>query len=223
MNKKDVANMNKLNTAVKVITVLLAIIANVIAVFGTIQNNQLAARQERFELEQQEKAAIPILRIVRYDEKQPTLEIFPDDRELSYVETENGIIPEGYFSIRNFSFENMTDNIAYINHIEYGGVAYELVSLQLTAQQGEIISFSPDNIFIGSGYEKTLTIVVRTIYNKYYSYECTLYSTDMTDGIYCYSVESIGFPREYNIDNDIYKQMEIHIRDISIYPGGITF
>lgn len=116
----------------------------------------------------------------------------------------------------------MSNNIAYINHIEYGGEAFELNNNELTTTQGEPITFTSDNLFIGAGYESEFFIIAKSIYQKYYSYRCSIYPDGKDGETYCYSVKSIGLPVEYDIENEIYKNRYKHIT-INLYPDHIIF
>lgn len=95
---------------------------------------------------------------------------------------------------------------------------------QLVAEKKDIISFSEDSLFIGTEYESEFFIVVKTIYNEYYSYKCTLFSENTDKDVACYSVSSIDMPVPYDIHNEVYQNRYIPVRDITINPpSGIIF
>lgn len=192
-----------------------------VAIFVTIGINLDSRRyQENYELSRDIESAIPVLRLAYDEDSEKQVSIYPPYRQPELISSEGGYIPESYFSVRGFAFENMTDNIAYIHHIEYGGEAFELSNTEVAGLQGETISFSDDNRFVGAGYESAMIIVAKSKYGFYYSYKCNL-AIDGKDGeIYCYKVKSIDMPVEYDIDNDVYNNRYKNY-NINVYPDHI--
>lgn len=212
----------KENTKVldRIISIISVVLTLMIGIFTLVVNVNLHKRNEAWEERAKKDLAIPIFRIVKANEDSTKMEVYLPDRELSVIDGAR----ERHFSIRGFAFENMTDNIATFNHIEYGNKAFELKNTQLMAQKNEIISFSENNLFIGTEYENEFYIIIKTRYQEYYSYKCTLYSETMAGEIACYSAASIDMPIPYDINNDVYQNRYIPVRDITINPpGGIIF
>lgn len=136
----------------------------------------------------------------------------------------NGVYSsESYMVINNFNFENLGDNIIFFSHVEYGGVAYELKELNLCVKKDEVVNFSSKNKFIYLSFTNKITIVAKSLYGQYFSYECILNSGEkIGDTRYC-TVEQIDEPKYYNIDNAIYNSMERHVRDIYLNQDNIIF
>ena len=189
----------------------------------TIQFNLDTRRyQEELNLNQTIQASIPVLRVSDYAEAEKTISIYPPYREPSALNAENGIVTESYFSIKNFAFENMADNIAFINHIEYGGEAFELNNSEIATIKGESVSFLSENLFVGAKFESCFYIIAKSEYGKYYSYKCNMSPNGKEGNTYCYEVKSIDMPVEYNIDNEIYNSRYVHY-EIKLYPDHIIF
>lgn len=227
LNKRD--SRVKRTEIISISALIISIISGILIPF-IIQaknnrfNEEIAKRQEAFELAQQEKAAIPYLRLVSPQDRSMEIETFEPYRERSFIDCGNGVkIQETYYSIRDFYFENLTDNIAYINHVEYDGEAFELKSINLSVKYGECVNLSSENRFIGAKAERAFYLIIKTPLEKYYSYECVLSSAIKEAEVYYYSVISIGAPKEYNIDNEVYKNMYIHVRGIGGLPPNVIF
>lgn len=216
-NKKSSSDKAK---PISICSLIVSIASAVIAIVSIVTNVNLQKRNEYLEDRAKKDSAIPIFRLAAYDDMCMKMMPYIPNSELSEVDG----MKECYFSIRGFSFENMTDTIATISHIEYGNEAFELENTQLIAEKDEIISFSEDSLFIGTEYENEFFIIVKTIYNEYYSYKCTLYSEGVEEAIDCYSVASIDMPTLYDVNNEVYQNRYIPVRDITINPpGGIRF
>lgn len=185
---------------------------------------ELATQREEFEIDLKMQDAIPHLRLSTNKSAYATMNIFDPDRELKIIKLENGLYSsESYMTISGFYFENIGDNIAFFSHIEYGGVAYELKELNLCVKNEEVVYFSSENKFIYLNFTNKMTIVIKTLYGQYFSYECILNSGIKTDNTRCCTVEQIGEPKPYNIENEVYKNMEIHVRDIYTEVDNIIF
>jgi len=217
---------DKITLGISIASLIISITGSVIIPLITNAKNtqltiQIQEMQSQYENSQKEQAAIPILRMTDYHSTPKQMKLYKPYREPQDKRNDSGAIAiESYFSIRNFSFENMSDNIAYINHIEYGGEAFELDNNELTTTQGEVITFSNDNLFVGAGFEPEFNIIVKSVYEKYYSYRCSISPDGKDKDIYCYSVTNISLPKEYNIDNEVYKNRYKHIK-INLYPDHI--
>lgn len=204
---------------ISVLALLLTIINICVSVMLSLDTRKY---QEQLELDRNIQAAIPIFRLAENDETDKKISVYPPYREPQVLQLDTGILHEAYFSIRNFAFENMTDNIAYISHVEYGGEAFELQNSEVASMQEEIVGFSEDNLFVGAGYENEMYFIAMSKFGKYYSYRCKL-APDGQDGeVYCYKVISIDMPVEYDINNDVYKNRYIYMM-IDLYPGNIIF
>lgn len=219
MAEKD----NKKKTT-EFIAILISIIAVIISIISGIYIPLFIQREnQRIDREMKIQEAIPAFRVVHNVEADDIMEVFPPYRDLQYVNNQNGqmVGKEVYYSIKGFSIQNLSKNLAYFSHIEYENEAFELVNLGLVAKENEIIRLSDDNKFIGYYPQAKFYIICRSIYNFYYSYECILNSGDNLGETCTYTVDFIGAAKEYNIDNEIYKNMYKHIRDIQMPPNII--
>lgn len=222
---------NWVNILFNVITIVIAVTSLIVTICTTFQqreferqlNDDILQRQEQFELTQKQQAAIPYFRVAHSQNAQAEMEFYEPNRGLQMVEY-NGIdVREAYISVEEFYFENVMDNVAYINHVEYGNEAFELKTKDLLVKKGEVIKFSSKCRFIGLGTDLHMYIIVRTIYDQYFSYDCKINTkVSEMDTRHC-EIEYIGNPVPYDIDNDIYKNREKHDLDIVIPGGGIVF
>lgn len=219
MNEKTKIQKDWFSRVLSMIALLLTIIGILVNILLVLDTRTY---QEQYELDKNMQAAIPVLRLAEYDESDKQIGVYPPYRKPQLVQNGTGVVPEAYFSIRNFALENMTDNIAYISHIEYGGEAFELENEEVAGMQGERIAFLNDNLFVGAGYESEMYLVVMSKYGEYYSYKCNLSPDGRDEEVYCYKVTGIDMPFAYDIDNEIYKNRYIHIT-IDLYPGNIVF
>ena len=196
---------------------LFALLASIIIPIVLQKNNQSVDEDLRI------KAAIPAFRIVHDKEADDIMEIFPPHRAPQYVKDKNGntVGREIYYSIKDFSIQNLSNNLAYFSHIEYDGEAFELINLGLVAKENEVITLSNDNRFVGYMPSSRFYIICRSIYGKYYRYECTLESNGIFGDIRTYTITNIGVAQDYNINNDVYNNMYIHVRDIQLPPNII--
>lgn len=211
--------------AFKIIIAIIPIIISFCALLESIiipivlqKDNQ--GLEEEFRI----KSAIPAFRVVHDKQADDIMEIFPPYRQPEFIQDEYGNpVKEIYYTIKDFSVQNLSNNLAYFSYIEFAGEAFELINLGLVAKENEVISLSNDNRFVGYGPQTDFYIICRSIYDKYYRYECLLNSEGLIGGIYTYTVEYIGVAEEYDIDNEVYQNMYKNIRDIEVFPPSIVF
>lgn len=221
---------NKLNTKsyrakLDIVAIILSILAIVVSIVAGIVIPIWQQKDSQFEANRLRiQEAIPAFRIVHDKEADDIMEIFPPYRQPQFIQDESGkTVEEVYYSIKNFSVQNLSNNLAYFSHIEFDGEAFELVNLGLVAKENEVISLSNDNKFIGYGPQTIFYIICRSIYGRFYRYECILNSDGFVNGVYTFTVDYIGTAQEYDINNEVYQNMYIHVRDIQGLPPGIVF
>ena len=207
----------KLDIAALIISVLAIIVSMITGIVIPVwqqKDEQNLANELRI------KEAIPAFRIVHDMEANDVMEIFPPYRKPQLVELGNGVMGrEVYYVIKDFSIQNLSSNLAYFSHIEYGNEAFELINLGLVAKENEIITLSNDNKFVGYYPQSRFYIICRSVYDIYYRYECTLNSDQNLGDICTYTVDFIGAAEEYDINNEIYKSMYKHVRDVQLPPN----
>ena len=211
--------------AFKITMAIIPIIISFCALLGSIiMPIVLQKDNQNLDEELRIKAAIPAFRVVHNKQADDIMEIFPPHRQPKFIQDAYGnSVKEIYYTIKDFSVQNLSNNLAYFSHIEFAGEAFELVNLGLVAKENEVISLSNDNRFVGYGPQSKFYIMCRSIYDRYYSYECLLNSDGLIDGVYTFSVDYIGVAEEYDINNDVYKNMYKHVRDIQVFPPSIIF
>ena len=219
---KSKMNTKSYRAKLDIIAIILSVFAIIVSIIAGIaipvwqqKNSQHVAEVLRI------KEAIPAFRIVHDKEADDIMEIFPPYRKPQFVKDKNGNVigSEVYYVIKNFSIQNLSNNLAYFSHIEYADEAFELVNLGLVAKENEVITLSNENRFVGYYPESKFYIVCRSIYDKYYSYECTLNLDENLGDICTYTVDYIGSAKEYDINNEIYKRMHKHVRDVQVPPN----
>ena len=221
------ANLNtkKYRAKLEIVAIIISVLAIIVSmVTGIIVPIWQQNKEHDLATELRIKEAIPAFRIVHNKEASDIMEIFPPHRQLQSVQDDTGnIVTELYYSIKDFSIQNLSNNLAYFSHIEFGGEAFELVNLGLVAKENEVISLSNSNKFIGYGPYFNFYIICRSIYGKYYKYECLLNADTSVNGVYIYTVDYIGSAEEYDINNEVYKNMYKHVRDIQVFPPNVAF
>lgn len=222
---KNKRNTKGYRTKLDIAAIVLSILAVVVSIVAGIVIpiwQQKDSQNEANKLRIQE--AIPAFRVVHDKEADDIMEVFPPYRQPQLIEDGDGNrVKELYYSIMDFSIQNLSNNLAYFSHIEFGGEAFELVNLGLVAKENEIISLSNENRFVGYGPQPEFYIVCRSIYDRYYRYKCLLNSEGLIGGVYKYTVDYIGIAEEYDINNEVYRNMHKHVRDVEIFPPSIVF
>ncbi len=225
MKEKLSSKKEKLSSKIKMD--IIAIVISILAVISSIVSGiviplYIQKEDRRIEREMRIQAAIPAFRIVHNMTADDSMEIFPPYREPQYIRDNNGQVfgKEIYYAIKDFSIQNLSNNLVYFSHIEYDNEAFELVNLGLVAKENEVITLL-DNKFVGYYPQTKFYIICRSIYNFYYSFECELNLDNNLGEICTYTVEYIGSAKAYDINNDVYKNMYKHIRDIQMPPNII--
>ena len=218
---KSKSNTKGYRTKLDIVAIILSVFAIVVSIIAGIvipiwqqKNEQNLANELRI------KEAIPAFRIVHDKEADDVMEIFPPHRKPQLVQLGNGVTGrEVYYVIKDFSIQNLSSKVVYFSHIEYNNEAFELVNLGLVAKDNEVITLSNDNKFVDYYPQSKFYIICRSVYDKYYRYECTLRSDQNMGDICTYTVDYIGAAEEYDINNEIYKNMYKNVRDVQLPPN----